>query len=95
MRRGQRSRRKAALAVLGVLTLGLAALTAAGPVAAASASSDPNLGPNVMIFDPSMPTSQIQAAVDAVAAQQLGNQFGTQRYALLFKPAPTARTRPR
>ena len=86
MRRGQRSRRKAALAVLGVLTLGLAALTAAGPVAAASASSDPNLGPNVMIFDPSMPTSQIQAAVDAVAAQQLGNQFGTQRYALLFKP---------
>ena len=86
VRRGQRSRRKAALAVLGVLTLGLATLTAAGPVAAASASSDPNLGPNVMIFDPSMPTSQIQAAVDAVAAQQLGNQFGTQRYALLFKP---------
>jgi hypothetical protein len=39
-----------------------------------------------MIFDPSMPTSQIQAAVDAVANQQVSNQFGTQRYALLFKP---------
>ena len=38
------------------------------------------------IFDPSMPLSQIQATVDAVAAQQLDNQFGTQRYALLFKP---------
>ena len=38
------------------------------------------------IFDPSMPLSQIQATVDAVAARQLDNQFGTQRYALLFKP---------
>ena len=28
----------------------------------------------------------IQATVDAVAAQQLTNQFGTQRYALLFEP---------
>ena len=33
-----------------------------------------------------MPTSQIQATVDAIAAQQVANQFGTQRYALLFKP---------
>ena len=39
-----------------------------------------------MIFDPSMPTSQIQATVDAIAAQQVPNQFGPQRYALLFKP---------
>jgi hypothetical protein len=33
-----------------------------------------------------MPVSQIQAEVDAVAASQVGNQFGSQRYALLFKP---------
>ena len=39
-----------------------------------------------MIFDPSMPTSQIQMAVDAIANQQISNQFGSQRYALLFKP---------
>jgi len=44
------------------------------------------LAPNVLIFDPSMPTSQIQATVDAIAAQQVPNQFGSQRYALLFKP---------
>jgi len=44
------------------------------------------VGPNVMIFDPSMPTSQIQATVDTIANQQLSNQFGAQRYALLFKP---------
>ena len=33
-----------------------------------------------------MPKSQIQATVDAIANQQVSNQFGTQRYALLFKP---------
>ena len=46
----------------------------------------PKLGPNVYIFTPSMPQSQIQATVNAIAAQQISNQFGTQRYALLFEP---------
>jgi hypothetical protein len=46
----------------------------------------PDFGPNVFIFNPSMPQSSIQATVDAVAAQQVANQFGTQRYALLFAP---------
>ena len=54
--------------------------------AAAMAQATPNLGPNVLVFDPSMPTAQIQAQVDAIANQQVSNQFGTQRYALLFKP---------
>jgi len=40
----------------------------------------------VKIFDPSMSTSQIKATVDAIAAQQVSNEFGTQRYALFFKP---------
>jgi hypothetical protein len=48
--------------------------------------SSPDFGPNVLIFDPSMPTSQIQAAVDAIATQQVNDEMGTQRYALLFKP---------
>ena len=52
----------------------------------ANAANQPNFGPNVMIFDPSMPQSDIQATVDAIANQQVSNQFGTQRYALLFKP---------
>ena len=30
--------------------------------------------------------SPIQATVNAIAGQQLANQFGTQRYALLFEP---------
>src|SRR5437588_1681850 len=55
--------------------------------AAPSASSgQPNFGPNVYIFNPGMSQSEIQAKVDAVAKHQVSNQFGTQRYALLFEP---------
>jgi hypothetical protein len=49
-------------------------------------SGPPNFGPNVHVFTPSTPQSVIQATVDAIAAQQLSNQFGPQRYALLFAP---------
>jgi hypothetical protein len=65
----------------GMLLVGLAAVSPA-----ALAQTNPDLGPNVLVFDPSMPTSQIQAVVNAVTTQQISNQFGTQRYALLFKP---------
>jgi Pectate lyase superfamily protein len=54
--------------------------------AAVRAVSQTDLGPNVLVFDPSMPQAQIQTAVDAISAQQLTNQFGPQRYAILFKP---------
>ena len=37
------------------------------------------------VFDPSMPVSEIQATVDAIAQRQVSNQFGDERYALLFK----------
>jgi hypothetical protein len=39
-----------------------------------------------VVFDPSMSTSSIQARVDAIADQQDTNQFGRERYAILFKP---------
>ena len=48
--------------------------------------SQPSFGPNVYVFNPSMALSDIQATVDAIATQQVPNQFGTQRYALLFQP---------
>jgi hypothetical protein len=58
-----------------------------GPAAASPPpSSPPDLGPNVIVFDPSMPTSQIQATIDGITAQQVDNEFSTQRYTLLFKP---------
>ncbi|MCW7940800.1 coagulation factor 5/8 type domain-containing protein [Streptomyces hygroscopicus] len=43
-----------------------------------------DLGPNVLVFDPSTPG--IQAALDEVFRQQESAQFGTGRYALLFRP---------
>src|ERR1700692_2454480 len=66
------------------LALAVAALTLGG--GSAAAASGPDLGPNVLVFNPSMSTSEIQAKVDAIAAQQVSNEFGTQRYALLFEP---------
>ena len=58
----------------------------AAPLAAVSARSVPGFGQNVRIFDPSMPVGEIQAAIDAIHAQQVDNEMGTNRYALLFKP---------
>ncbi|WP_374116016.1 RICIN domain-containing protein [Streptomyces sp. CoH27] len=49
-------------------------------------TSDPDLGPNVIVFDPSMPSSTIQSRLDTLFKQQETNQFGSQRYAVLFKP---------
>ena len=65
-----------AAAVASLLVLGVGAAAAASPTA-----GQPDFGPNVLIFDPSMPTSQIQSTVDAIAAQHVPNQFGSQRYA--------------
>ena len=85
-RAGRLRRRAAALAAVVVAT---AATTTAAPDAGAAPaprSGQPDLGGNVIVFDPSMSTADIQAKVDAVAKEQLGNEMGTQRYALLFKP---------
>jgi hypothetical protein len=71
------------------LSLVMTTVTAAtGTAAAASPAhpATPNFGPNVTIFDPSMPVSQIQAALDATHAAQVDNEMGTNRYAYLFKP---------
>ena len=59
----------------------------AGQAASTTASAaPPNFGTNVYIFDPSMSQSTMQATLDTIANQQVDNETGTQRYALLFKP---------
>ena len=63
-----------------------AAFVLALALSGGAAAAPPGLGPNVIVFDSSMPTSQIQATVDTIASKQVSNQFGTDRYALLFKP---------
>ncbi|MER5705892.1 discoidin domain-containing protein [Micromonospora sp. NPDC002296] len=47
---------------------------------------NPNLGPNTFVFDPSTPTATIQSRLNTLFTQQETNQFGPQRYAVLFKP---------
>ena len=67
----------------------LAAVMVAGTTnldPARSMGGQPDFGPHVIIFDPGMPIAQIQAQVDAIASQQVDNEMGMQRYALLFKP---------
>src|SRR5215218_11085784 len=72
------------LAALLLLALLLSAGT--GSPTASAVASAPAPGSNVIVFDPSMPVSQIQATVDAVYARQVDAEMGTNRYALLFKP---------
>ena len=69
-----------------VLALIVAGAAGASEHSLSRAAAVPDFGPNVKILDPSMTTAQIKAIVDPIAAQQTSNEFGTQRYALLFKP---------
>lgn len=74
-----------ALALAAALVVpGVALATGVAP--ASAATGDPDLGPNVAVFDPSMATSAIQAKIDEIAAKQIDNEMGSDRYALLFKP---------
>lgn len=78
-------------AVVVGLALATAVSTATAATASPAATQRPqapptSLGPNVVVFDPSMPVSEIQATVDAIHAQQVDDEMGTNRYALLFAP---------
>ncbi len=52
----------------------------------AAAPAKPDLGPNVQIFDPSMPAATMQAQIDKAYAVQRKNEFGPERTAFLFLP---------
>jgi hypothetical protein len=69
---------------LGVL--GLVAAAIAFAFAGGAKAATPAFGPNVVVIDPSMPQATIQSTLDAISTQQVPNQFGTQRYAVLFEP---------
>jgi hypothetical protein len=85
-RRGRRAlaRGLAVAAALLVVLSGVGSAAAAPPAAAQATS--PDFGPNVVVFDPGMPVSQIRATADAIYARQVDNEMGIERYALLFKP---------
>jgi hypothetical protein len=66
----------------------VALVALAVPLAGARSASaaQPAFGPSVIVFTPSMPQSLIQAKLDAISTQQVPNQFGQERYAVLFEP---------
>ncbi|SHM08893.1 adenylyl cyclase [Actinacidiphila paucisporea] len=84
--------RGAAVAAAVPLAGGIAAQSAFASTSSSSSHSShdphrgPDLGPNVLVFDPSMGDAAIQAKVDAVFAIQESNQFGDERYVLAFMP---------
>jgi hypothetical protein len=84
----RRHRRRALACAAAVVAAAAASLLGVGATALASPAGawQPNFGPNVYVFSPSMPLSQIQATVNTISAQQVSNQFGPERYALLFEP---------
>ena len=45
-----------------------------------------SFGPNVYVFTPGMSQSSIQSTLNTISNEQVSNQFGTQRFALLFAP---------
>jgi hypothetical protein len=71
---------------LALLLIAIALGASAGSTASAAPGATPDLGPSVIVFDPSMPVSQIQATIDAIHSQQVDAEMGTNRYALLFAP---------
>lgn len=74
-----------------LLFLSASALAWVAPPAAAlaappSEANSSSFGPNVFVFDPKMPAAEVERAANEVFAKMERNQFGPERYALLFKP---------
>ena len=75
-----------ALALAGLSPLALTPSTSATPPPPPPAAATPDLGERVVVFDPSMPVAEIQAKADAIHAQQVDDEMGTERWSLLFRP---------
>ena len=74
------------LAIAAILTLAFMQATAAGQSKIIKQPVHPDFGANVLFFDPSMSSADIQAQIDRVYAIQQHSEFGSARYALLFLP---------
>jgi hypothetical protein len=76
----------ACLALWAVPAGASAAVHSAHRTAHSFGAGNPDLGPNVITFNPSMPQASIQTELNTIATQQVSNQFGTQRYTIFFEP---------
>ena len=55
-------------------------------VAQQKSAAKPDLGPNALIFDPTMASGAMQQKIDKIYAVEKRNEFGPERYAILFLP---------
>jgi hypothetical protein len=71
---------------LGLVLASVTAVTGTAAVAGPPPTPASTFGPNVTVFDPGMPVSEIQAKLDATHAAQVNAEMGTNRYTFLFMP---------
>ncbi|HEY6316115.1 MAG TPA: adenylyl cyclase [Streptosporangiaceae bacterium] len=79
----------AALAGAGLAAVPAAASPASPAQASSSICPDANVatfGPNVCVFNDTMTQASIQTDLNNITSEQLSNQFGSQRVAVLFAP---------
>lgn len=61
-------------------------LMTALPLCAATHPRTPDLGPNVLLLDPSQPVAEMQAKIDRIYRTQQHNEFGPERNEILLMP---------
>ena len=64
----------------------IAAYASPGSSTQPSPQEAPNFGPNVFVFNASMPPGDMQAKINAIYAEQQHSEFGSGRYAILLRP---------
>ncbi|MGL4662661.1 MAG: SpaA isopeptide-forming pilin-related protein [Culicoidibacterales bacterium] len=75
---------KILLGMVCVLSMMCVSNISAPSVAYATDAKNPNFGPNVITFDST--STNVQTTMDNIFSKQYMNQFGNERYAILFKP---------
>ncbi|GAA1916336.1 adenylyl cyclase [Nocardioides hwasunensis] len=83
--------RRAALTALVLAVVGLAPIAVTSDAVAGRdhhppASAGPDLGPRTIVFDDSMPVTEIKQKADEIWAQQVDAEMSSERWALLFEP---------
>lgn len=86
MRAYQGVENRGVVILIVAFALQLVTSSAALAVAQGTPTKKPDLGPNVLIFDPTMPQASMQQQIDKIYAVERRNEFGPERYALLFLP---------
>lgn len=81
-----RSMRKNLETLVGLVVAVLVIGRHAAEAAKIKPTTKPDLGPNVLIFDPTMQQAAMQQQIDEIYAVERRNEFGPERHALLFLP---------